>query len=1430
MSIKKTLKEAKDALSAKDPETALGFVDQALEEDPQNYFANVFAGKCHELMKNYRLACHYYKIATTIEPDNLLCWKGYFLLAKSNHSIPHFDDKMSFTDKYRMFFEVTEKYLQALINNLEPFTEVVREFELYLKKCEKDADYDDLYEYYLTKIVPGSTLYDLCGSLLGSPERNLHKLVAEVLVPREKQQVSRLYAREKVKYSLHTTGTELNKLNEHIWELVLRKSTVGERYAMLISICDSDEERRAYEHEYLQYQYEFLIKYAPVSNSVQKRLQAEIWTMVEGMVVVNHTSLLAWTIYWDWCDPVRLSDLPPSYLANYLQMYGDEGVGIILYALVMSDISTFDKAQILNLQTEKQKKEVRCKRKLRKSQKQREEKEKEQEGDKDDEMEAAFVEEEEVDVDKVTLTQEEVLVLLLDGYSKASGSILANRIVSSYYIHLKEFAPALEKTRNAISLLAAMSRSFGLELAHTKEEMLVNLGTIYTFYEAPKNFSKAMQIFDKVLETNPSNMDARVGKGFILIENKDLQSAMALFEDVSREYPENHTALLELSWCKIKFGRYQEGRDGLSRSLETVLGTDLYSYERRAIINWRLAESYMLEAQEDPSLSEEYSQTSYNYLIISLKSLKNYAPAYTSLGVLYQDFYRDTKRATKCFYKAFELDAGEVVSAHYLVEAFSRDAEWDTASILSDRVVASEKARRALLVLFQLDPSWPYRVLGVACLEAQDNAKAIEWFQSSLRLNPNDNESWIGLGEAYTGCGRLESSIKVFNHSLTLDPANWHTQYLLGVALNRIGEHAESAVLLRKLLVLGDRHCALTALYETLLATASHYIAGGFFGRAIDAALECTDILVEVLTVDNQSQAAWKALADVINSFLSIQEHLLKFPFAKLLALLHTTQGHENQLLSDLSTAETSLAGVDALLPQKSLEAACVVLINVCSTAIAVLPLKSAKALRACVYFNLGLAYLEAFNYTKTAVYRDSAIKTLRKAITLETNNPSFWTALGNASLSVNPRISQHCFIKACTYAPRDPVIWTNLAALYLRYGDADLAEETFKRAQSIAPEQSQSWSGHALTAEAKGDTDLANRLSTHSYVLSNGRSPLAHLLFGHTIFQRRMGKGDDARDVVAGQELSNAHHAMLDYLKSYPNDPLGLALALSIVERCGDYDTGVALGEKLSSLLEAQYEENDSQSILFQIAKVKTQLARLYLGQENFESALEHAQFVLDICEDNSAEALKCVLSSRVVIGLCFFFNDGFDESLEQLKTILSQSPESQRLVVLIAQILYAYNDEETKQAALDQLFSYIEEFGSSLMVALTIGAICVNENLADYLPAIKEELCNLPLAKLSSDSFRSVPSLLSEINARLEVKTQVWQRSGFLFPHDNKIWAKLDKNMSLQTALISAKVHSAELSETYIKVGTMREIQRGLFLSPGAPAGLLALKGCVT
>lgn len=347
--------------------------------------------------------------------------------------------------------------------------------------------------------------------------------------------------------------------------------------------------------------------------------------------------------------------------------------------------------------------------------------------------------------------------------------------------------------------------------------------------------------------------------------------------------------------------------------------------------------------------------------------------------------------------------------------------------------------------------------------------------------------------------------------------------------------------------------------------------------------------------------------------------------------------------------------------------------------------------------------------------------------------------------------------------------------------------------------------------------------------MLANGRAPLCALLYGLSVVRKRVGRSPSERDLGAVQELTTAHAALRRYLRFRPSDLLASQLALAVMERIHAFDEGIRVSRR--GLVNYSGARNNSDSAPY--ARAQAQLARLYLGAGRYPEAAEAGDAAAEILaedESMSGESQKSLMSSLAVSGLSLYFSGDFDASLAQLATVLDVFPDSSRLVVLIAQVLHASGRPDARQAAVDELMKSIEKYGTSPLVASTVASIALVDRLDDFLPAAREELLLMPVDARAADISCEIPGLVDKIDRRLGLRahSRLWQREAFLFPGQAAAWRHLDSHVALNVASQSGDTDSGVLAESYVRAGTLREIQRGLFLDPGNVNGYRALRGC--
>lgn len=1392
--IKELLKEAKIELAREDYEDAVTISKKVLKLDANNYFAYVFLGKSYTCLPGKeKEAVKNYKSAIEVNSANLLAWKGLFLFFKSQSNVQNILS-------YDEYFELCGKYGEILVEQQLPLIDLIHDIRVFRKK------YPDCEESFLTHMIPGTAMAEQFARHLITSQEALQKLIA-LTDKKEEAKISKLVSRERLKLSVQDPSYH-TKISSLAWE-IYESSKLDQLYNQLINITDDDDERSNLEIKWLEYRIKVL---KSMPKDIKPFFSRKVKGMVEDMVLVDHKSLLAWKLYFEWQDYDDLNNMDQDLILKFFKKFPTEPISVVLYAWVSSNLSKYNIKSIAIAE------EIISG--------------DEQNGllDMDEGEKKALNEMMEQENDMPSLLEDEVVTALTDNLPKAKTSILAHRIISQYFLISREYEAAQPFVKSGISLVAFNTRDMGLDLLKSKREFTLDLAIIYTYTDAPKNHTAALSLFEKILGDDPENARAKMGKGLIYMERYDWQKANSLLSEVVAQFPHDMEVLSELGWNEAQLGDLDNAITKFTSVLSRIEGTDLRSCEFRCLNSWRLAKVYLMKQEREMPEDQRYVKIAFSQLILSIKVLDTYAPSYSALGDIYCTYYFDNMRAFKCYYKAFELDAGDIVAAKYMTSYYAEMSNWKAASLVAERLVKSEKAKSKLK-----EVNWASKVVGIYYLENQQEADSIEWFQSSLRVNPEDIESWVGLGQAYYACGRIEASIKVFDRALELDSQHLYCLNLKAQSLSFMGNFSDSVDILDRITKAAPKEELFqVSLSAVLVSYAMDLYSQGLLTKAISTAGRCISVLTHMISeLSCHGHSFWVSLSEALGLFTLVRSKIDDLPIEDLITIFDSVSLDKRELVWD-DLDNVSIENLLSNEKESNISITCKFLILSSKYAISTANFDElTRTVRSSLWYNVGSAELRAFHVLKDVQYQRAAIACFKKAIQYQSNMCEAWVGLGIATMDVSYKVSQHCFIKASTLAPKDINIWFNLSMLGLKNEDLEFTKEVLARSQSIAPQDSSPWLGIALVYERDGDLLESYQKFGHAFVLSNGRSKAAQLFYAKSVLQRRIGNASDERDLELVEELTAAAYGLDEYFKKVPDDPFALQCALIILERLHVYRSAHKVASRLVQYLESRFEYSQETSELFNFAVIKAQLARIQLGLGNYESAIEDASLSQSILVHSLPDktASSCT-SNHIVLGLAHFFSNDFDQTLVHLEELLKRSKSMRPLVILAAKVLYTVGSEDAKEIAFQELMEYISVNGADLYISLTIAAISIIDDRKEEMRALLEEFSLLSLEETISDRHKDVPYLIERIKKGLGVETNssaTWQKSAFFFMNDFKVWHSIDSKIEQRVASGGQnKVSALQLSNSYCCLGNLKSIQRSIFLFPTNTKAVAALRGC--
>lgn len=1276
----------------------------------------------------------------------------------------------------------------------------------FARKCGSQAQ----YKHALEVLLPSSSIYDYLEGRILRPAYTYTKL-ADIVEAEEKEFTNKEIGQRRTRL-----GAKIDQVTSEVKREVAQKSQLEDLYRCIIDWTDDDDTRRYYEEKLLQHAYDTLTV-LPSHDKEEKRGQVQV--LADGLVILKHPFALAWKIVLEWRDVETLDQLDVSILRDFVELFTEDGLSKILQGYLESEISPFP----MRVSTD----------------------------DSDEEPQTAYQD----------FTTEERLLRMTEGLEDSASSVLSQRIMGEYYLYLEEHGSAAEVARKARTQLLVQRSLTGLNFQGIVDALDIILGTALVQHLAPRYHPEARELFDNVLKRKPTTASALIGVGFILEEEEDYQNAID-FLNRALERTSDIKIKAEAAWCKSLVGDLEVGLSELEACLSIIKDSDSQTKALRAQILYRIG---MCIWNRDSSRSARKNRDgAYARFLGSIQADMNFAPSYTSLGTYYADYAKDRKRARKCFHKAFELSSSEIEAAERLTRLFAKSGEWDLVEAVAQRVVDSGKVRPAPGSR-KKGHSWPFAALGVVQLNNQEYTKSIISFQSALRSTPGDYHSWVGLGESYHNSGRYVAATRALEHAqkLETDPAisdigeNWFSEYMLANVHRELGDFDRAIAGYEKVLTTRQDESGVSlALLQTLVECAWRNVELGFFGRAAEAARRSIKVGQIIAAKRATAFNLWKAVGDASSIYAWIGDSAATAPIETLRLLLENVDdGGVYSVLADIDGIDEH--SLKAFVPLDSAKKSP----NLCILA-AVLAQKRAVACsnddvhaRAVAWYNLGWteyrAYVYGLSYTeqnskKSLEYLKACVQCFKRAIELEAGNAEFWNALGIVTTEMNPKVSQHSFVRSLYLNEKSARVWTNLGTLYLVQGDLQLAHEAFTRAQSSDPDYAHAWLGQGLLAQCLGEVNEAQSLFTHAFEIADSSSCLAKRQYVLSTFDHLLASTAAARNLGSLVQPLLALHQLRHQVSA---DTAFQHLLSLFAERIGDSEIAATELAAVCSKLEIEYETSEASLTLVRFAQAKSDLARTQLAIGDFPAAAENAETSLDLCTDEDMEKSardKIRLSGHLTAGLAYSQQSLMDQAIQMFRRALEDTEGNPDIVCLLAQVLWAKGEQREQDVAREQLFHCVEKSPSHYGAITLLGAIAVIDRDTDTMEAVVDDLKSLQTREdLSPEQQLNVSQLLAAI-ARANSDEDEQSRSGLsqainavmLTPSQPYGWFELsgltEESNPAEMGLLTASkavppggnLKAEALCKAYAGTGRIDDSQRAVMTAPWFASGWRGLK----
>ncbi|KAJ9611692.1 Superkiller protein 3 [Cladophialophora chaetospira] len=1178
-------------------------------------------------------------------------------------------------------FKLAEIYAQA--EDRAQCQNVIDKYEQFAKRHGSRAQYRQALEL----ILPTSSLYPILEGRVFQPSLTYLRIL-ESAEAEEKEWINTQIGERRTRL-----GAKIDQVTNQVKCEAISKFEIEEKYAALIDWTRDDDARHDLERKSFQRMFDNLLVLPQEAKPDQRD---KILNMANGMVIIKHPFPLAWRTALEWVDAEEVSDWDVNIFREYIGYFPDDGLSKVLRGFLDSDASPFPRPTM---------------------------------------------EEKEDEETPQRLSEADQIILMSEGLDECPDSLLGHRLMALVYLHLKEWSSTVDTARKAKKLHAEAQQRYAIDLQNSIDGVDLILAKSLITYQSPRNHPEAKELFQGVLNRKPKLTPALLGIGLIYEEDEDYSEAVKFFIQAAERDPANIRIKLELAWCRAHSGQLQQGLDELEGVLSTIEWEKAANQDlvMKSVTLFRIAYCYW-ELNSSHSARKNKSGP-YQYLISSVKANPSYAPAYTLLGVYFQDYARNKARARVALQKAFELSTSELEAAHRLARAFADSSEWDLVELVATRVVNSGKARPAPGSKKKAH-SWPYAALGVVQMNKQHYSQAIVSFQSALRISPDDYYCWVGLGESYHNAGRHIAATKAFAKAETIQHGlsqeeTWFAKYMLANVQREMGSFDEAIAAYKDVLVLKPGEFGvLIALLQTISESAWAKVALGMFGEAAKLASGAIDVAVEVAQERTDVFNLWKSVADACSVLGHVKVYAGTADPCKVSELLQTSLHDAFKIL-----VETDKVDLDSFTPTEestaSDKADQYLLASILAHKRAIHASATDQHAQAVAWYNLGWAEHQAYTSggvslttegKKPRRFLKAAMKCFKRAIELEAGNSEFWNALGVVTMTLSPKVSQHSFVRSLHLNDHSARTWTNLGVLYLVNNDNQLANDSFTRAQSEDPEYADAWIGQGLLATLFGKLAEARGLFMHAFEIADSSILPAKRHYALSAFDHLVKDPSRSQEVSA---LLKPLFAMRQFHAQEPADMIATHLMALFAERVGDHTTSAEVLQEVCDDAEAEYEKSESDEYLVRFAQAKADLARAQLACGQYADAIENAETAIDLSGEDGelgptyAEIRqKWRLSAHITAGLAHSHLKQIESSIQMFEVALQESKGQPDVVCMLAQVLWAKGGTAEKDAARTQLFNVVHAHPNYVQAPALLAVMGLLDEDEKVLKAVEDNL----------------------------------------------------------------------------------------------------------
>lgn len=341
--------------------------------------------------------------------------------------------------------------------------------------------------------------------------------------------------------------------------------------------------------------------------------------------------------------------------------------------------------------------------------------------------------------------------------------------------------------------LALVDLQAAIELTPNEADLWYEKGRVF---RSAREYEDAIAQYDRALELKPDYYDAHLKRGQALTWLDRWEEALAAFDRAIELSPDASQAHSDRGFAL----------DGLDRNAEAI-----EAFARAAELNPDNCEPYCMQGRQYRELGDY--ESALKVLDEAASKFPHETDVWYERGRVYRS-QRQFEQAVADYDRAIEVDSGnadahiarghaltwidrreEAIESYTVAASIRPDDPWPLhARCKQNRCVGLyEEAHEDIAAALKLAPDNPTLLLERArCWWWQDDVEeAIEDCEAVLRLREN-SPAWELLGQLHAYTGDHETAIDSFNESLRIDPDNENAQLHRGVSWRELGDREQA--------------------------------------------------------------------------------------------------------------------------------------------------------------------------------------------------------------------------------------------------------------------------------------------------------------------------------------------------------------------------------------------------------------------------------------------------------------------------------------------------------------------------------------------------------------------------------------------------------------------------------------------------------------